>query len=101
MANHSGLLILFDEAQRSELLQERAHGKLSFSNTLSVPDWKFRSIELCMLTFGDSTIDFIGLVRRGKRVATAKVRVEFFDLLPLNVSIDELQKMLAEKLGTK
>src|SRR5215213_998600 len=93
-SNNGGVLIFFDEPQRQELIQERADGYASFSDTLSSPDWKFRSLDVCLLSFSGATIDYIGLVRRGKAVATAKIRVEFSELVPLGVDIARVEGLL-------
>lgn len=100
MAKNEGALIFFDEAQRRELLKERIHsGHLTFSDALSLPDWKVRTLQVVLLAFSESTIDYIALLRRGRKVATAKVRVDFSDLVPLfPISISELESRLKENV---
>jgi hypothetical protein len=87
MSGNTGLLIRFDEARRSDLILMRAEDSgeyQTFSDALSVPDWGFKDTEIALLSFSGDTIDFMALARKGKRVATAKNRVEFSHLLSLD-----------------
>jgi hypothetical protein len=98
-SSNGGVLIFFDEPQRQELIHERADGgSWSFSDTLSSLDWKFRSLDVCLLSFSGASIDYIGLVRRGKTVATAKIRVEFSELVPLGVDIAKVEALLNKSI---
>ena len=96
----SGVIIFFDETQRAQLINEFVSAeRRKFSDALSVPDWKLRDVEIGLLAFSDSTIDFMALLRRGKRVTTAKYRVEFSDLIHLNaVSIKQIEDQISDEL---
>jgi hypothetical protein len=100
MSTPSGVIIFFDESQRAQLISELATTERSkFSDALSVPDWKLRELELGLLAFSDSTIDFMALLKRGKRVTTAKYKVEFSDLIYLNaLPIKQVEDHLSEEL---
>ena len=87
MARNSGIIVRFDENRRNDLLDERVELDTSFSDALSVYDWELTNISVALLTFSGSSLDFICLARKGKRVVTSKNRVEFSSL----VSLDKLQ----------
>ena len=56
----SGVIIFFDETQRAQLINEFVSAeRRKFSDALSVPDWKLRDVEIGLLAFSDSTIDFM------------------------------------------
>src|SRR2546421_11478257 len=99
MPRNSGLLIFFDEEQRRALLQSRSAGLQRFSDALSIPDWKLRALEIGLLAFSASSIDCLALLKKGKRVVTAKARVEFSDLVPLSpISIKQIEELLNDDI---
>jgi len=95
-----GLIIFFDEEHRRELIKERREGGFqTFSDALSVPDWGLSKLALALLSFSPSSIDYLALISRGRRVATAKYRVEFSNILDLHrVSVDDVNKALNANL---
>ena len=95
----TGLLIIFDEAQRHNLIQESVEGGLeSFSDALSI-DWKLGQLNIALLGFSDSTIDYISLARKGKRVVTSKNRIQFSRIVDLHsIPIHEIELRLDEKI---
>ena len=94
MAKPVGLIIHFDEEQRTDLLNERRG--LRFSDALSVHDWEIKQIQVVLLSFTGNTIDFIALATKGNRVATAKSRVEFSDLVDLSsIPLKEVENLLS------
>jgi len=100
MPTNSGLLIFFDEDQRRALLKSRSDGLQRFSDALSVPDWKLRALEIGVLAFSASSIDCVALLKKGKRVVTAKARVEFSDLVPLiPIPIKQIEALLNEDIS--
>lgn len=93
-SNTVGFIIHFDEEQRNALLKISAR-EGSFSDTFSVPDWKMGKSQVVLLSFDENTIDFICLAQKKHRVATAKFKVEFYDIIKLDaVAIDELEAQL-------
>src|SRR3972149_3294960 len=99
MANYSGYLIIFDEAQRSELLEEQRVWRERFTDALSAPDWGFKDVEVCIISFGGNTFDLACLAKRGKRVATAKYHVEFFNFVDLeSLPVSEVEHRIVHKL---
>lgn len=72
-----GFLIWFDEAKRASILL--ADGSLidGFSDALSSTDWTVKQWDVCGLMFEDRVVTHWALVRKGNKVATGKVRVEF------------------------
>lgn len=96
---YGGFLIIFDEENRRDVLEEyKYYGR--FSDVLSAPDWKPRQIELCAISFDQGNCSSIALVTRGRRVATAKYRVEFHDFVDLDptLSFRELEKNIESSL---
>lgn len=97
MEKDEGLIIHFDEEQRKYLIRNDDEGT-SFSDALSVPDWEMKQLQVVLLSFSGTTIDYICLAKKGSRVATAKSRVEFYDLVELDsVKTSEIE----EKLGNQ
>lgn len=96
MAVSTGIIIIFDENRRTELLKEREEGGYqSFSDALSVQDWEIKSLQVALISFSMVNIDYIGLATKGNRVVTAKSRIEFSDLVSLNsIPIEIIEKKL-------
>jgi hypothetical protein len=101
-ANKTGLLIYFDESRRLDLIQERIEGSYEpFSDALSVPDWGLGQLNIALLCFSESTIDYISLAKKGKRVVTSKNRVEFSGMINLHaVSISAIESRLNGRMRT-
>lgn len=85
-----GYLIRFEEAQRTEFLREVHDLADGFSDALSSDDWSIRQWEVCGLLFETGEITHWALARRGKRVATGKVRVEFIEVTPTSIRIADV-----------
>jgi hypothetical protein len=97
--NVSGLLIYFDEIQRRDFIQEELGVYEPFSDTLSVKDWEIGQVSLALLGFSESTIDYIALAKKGKRVATVKFHVGFSGLVNLqSISVESLESRLNERI---
>jgi hypothetical protein len=95
MSKSVGLIIHFDEEQRSYLLSEERRG-YRFSDALSVHDWEMKQVQVALLSFTGNTIDFIALATKGNRVVTGKSRVEFSDLVDLSsVPLAEVENLLS------
>ncbi|WP_445367468.1 hypothetical protein ACH5Y9_21045 [Methylomonas sp. BW4-1] len=96
----TGLLLRFDEERRNDLILDTAdEGYESFSDALSVPDWELGKLNIALLSFTDSTIDYISLAKKGKRVVTSKNRIDFSGLVNLNaISIRAVESRLNERL---
>lgn len=90
----AGYLIRFDEDRRNTLLQEVRDLKNGFSDALSSADWSVRQWEVCGLLFSPGEITHWALARKGKRVATGKVRVEFTEVTPTNIPTAAIEQRL-------
>ncbi|CAH2900328.1 MAG: hypothetical protein PCALPYG88_4261 [uncultured Paraburkholderia sp.] len=89
-----GYLIQFDEERRGFLLREVRDLTQGFSDALSSDDWPIRRWEVCGLLFAPGEITHWALARKGKRVATGKVRIEFTEVSPASIRIaDVAQRM--------
>ncbi|SFW59939.1 hypothetical protein [Luteibacter sp. UNCMF366Tsu5.1] len=86
----AGYLIHFDEERRNNFLQEVQDLADGFSDALSSDDWPIRQWEVCGLLFSPGVISHWALARKGKRVATGKVRVEFTEIVPANIQIADV-----------
>lgn len=96
MPKRHGLIIHFDEEQRGDFLQAEKESQ-SFSDALSTYDWKIRQLQIVLISFSGTTIDYICLATKGNQVATAKSRVEFYDLVRLeSISVREIEQLLGE-----
>lgn len=101
MADYSGFCVIFDEEQRSDLLKERGAMDWNFSDVFSAPDWGFKKLEVCFLSFDGVNLDYVCLARRGNKVATAKYLVTFSDFVDLSeINIQELGENLSGNLRT-
>lgn len=90
----AGYLIQFDEERRGFLLREVRDLTQGFSDALSSADWPIRQWEVCGLLFAPGEITHWALARKGKRVATGKVRIEFTEVSPTSIRIaDVVQRM--------
>lgn len=96
----TGLLLHFDEDRRSDLIRDKAEGGYaSFSDALSVPDWELGKLNVALLSFTESTIDYIALAKKGKRVVTSKSRIDFSGLVSLNaIPVRVIESRLNERL---
>lgn len=99
MSQATGLLVRLDESRRADLIREKPIEKEGFTDTLSLPDWPFSELSVALLGFGESTIDYICLARKGRLVATLKNHVEFFDILSLDaVEIGAIERKVSQRL---
>jgi hypothetical protein len=96
--DQGGYLILFDEAQRTEFLREVRSLDEGFSDALSNADWSVRQWEVCGLMFEAQRITHWALARRGRRVATGKVRVEFTEVTPAQLSLPEIERRVGARI---
>jgi hypothetical protein len=89
-----GFLIWFDEAKRASVL--RADGSLidGFTDALSSTDWPVKQWDVCGLMFEDRVITHWALVRKGKKVVTGKVRVEFTAIESISVPLTEVENRI-------
>jgi len=96
----SGMLVYFDEDRRRELIQEKMQGTYEpFTDALSVPDWALGRLNIALLGFSDSTIDYIALAEKGKLAVTAKYRVEFSGMVDLgSIKISSIESRLNERI---
>ena len=96
----TGLLLHFDEERRSDLIRDNVEGGYeSFSDALSVPDWKLGQMNIALLGFTNSTIDYIALAKKGKRVVTSKNRIDFSGLVNLKaIPLRAIESRLNERL---
>lgn len=99
-ANKTGLLIYFDEERRRDLIQEKIEGNYEpFSDALSVPDWELGQLNIALLCFSESTVDYISLAKKGKRVVTSKNRIEFSGMVSLRaISVNAIESRLNERI---
>lgn len=99
-AKNTGLLIHFDEDRRRDLIQEKTEGSYEpFTDALSVPDWELGQLNIALLGFSNSTIDYISLVKKGKRVVTSKNRIEFSAMINLgSIPIGVIESRLNEQI---
>lgn len=92
----TGYLIQFDEERRGFLLREVRDLTQGFSDALSSDDWPIRQWEVCGLLFAQGEITHWALARKGKRVATGKVRIEFTEVTPTSIRISDV----AQRIGS-
>lgn len=86
-----GYLIAFDEGQRNTFLSEIRGIEDGFTDALSRGDWPVRQWEVCGLMFKPGVITHWALARRGDKVVTGKVRVEFVEVVETAIRLDQIQ----------
>jgi len=96
----TGFIISFDEEQHSEFIKERIEGTFEpFTDALSIREWGVGSLSIAFLCFSDSTIDYIALAKKGKKVVTSKSRIEFSGMINLQaIHISDIEELLPENL---
>lgn len=96
----AGLLVYFDEEQRRDLIREKIEGSYEpFTDAFSVHDWEIGQLSIALLCFSESTIDYIALAKKGKRVVTSKFRIEFSGMVGLNaISVDKIESKLNQRI---
>lgn len=92
----AGYLIHFDEERRNHLLNGIRDPGDGFSDALSSADWSVRQWEVCGLMFEPDTITHWALARKGHRVATGKVKVDFTEVTPTGISIADVVQRVGE-----
>lgn len=96
-----GFLISFDESRRNAFLQEVRDLENGFTDALSSDDWPVRHWEVCGLLFEPGTITHWALARKGNKVATGKVRVEFTEVTPTSIQIEAVKSLMANASQVK
>lgn len=96
--NHGGFLIRFDEKQRTTFLSELSGVEAGFSDALSRNDWAVKQWEVCGLLFEADVITHWALARKGKKVATGKVRVDFTEVTPTRIRLEEVERQVGPQL---
>lgn len=94
--SRGGFLIRFDEEQRTTFLKAISSLDQGFSDALSSADWPVRYWEVCGLLFEPKVITHWALARRGNKVATGKVRVDFIEVVPTHISVTAIE----QRVGT-
>lgn len=94
-----GFLIRFDEEQRVSFLQDIRGIEDGFSDALSSSDWPVKQWEVCGLLFEAEAVTHWALARKGKKVATGKVRVEFSYVTPHRVTLEEIERRIGRRLA--
>ncbi len=96
-----GFLISFDESQRNAFLKEVRDLENGFTDALSSDDWPVRQWEVCGLLFEPGKITHWALARKGNKVATGKVRVEFTEVTPTSIQIEAAKSLMANASQVK
>ena len=89
-----GYLISFDEEQRNSFLSEIRGLEDGFTDALSSSDWPVRQWEVCGLMFQPGLITHWALSRKGGRVVTGKVRVEFTEVCETSIRLEQVKAHL-------
>ena len=91
-ANNAGFLIRFDEVQRATFLREIHTLEDGFSDALSSADWPVKQWEVCGLMFEPQAITHWALARKGNKVASGKVRVDFTEVIATDIPLAEIER---------
>jgi hypothetical protein len=98
MGEYGGLIFIFNEPARAEMLEERAGENSEFTDAISSADWKPKEMEIGAISFDGENIKFLSLVKRGKKVASYKYRVEFSNFVQFPaVSFKDIEKAIGPK----
>ncbi len=101
IVDRAGLIVYFDEDRRSDLIRKKIEGGYeSFTEALSVDDWDIGQLNIALLSFSVSTLDYIAIAKRGGRVVTSKYRVEFSGMINLNtIPVSLIETKLDSKIS--
>lgn len=97
-AKQGGFLNRFDEDQRATFLRDIRGVDAGFSDALSRDDWGIKQWEVCGLLFDAGLITHWALARKGKKVATGKVRVEFTEITPTQLSLANIEERIGPQI---
>lgn len=98
MTDYGGHIFIFDEHKRASMLEERALDNQKFTDAISALDWNLKEIQICAISFDGRTISFMSLVKRGRKVASYKYGVEFFNFIRLKpVPFDDITRNIGSK----
>lgn len=96
--DRGGLLILFDETQRADILREIADLGRGFSDPLSIPDWKPKQSEVCGFLFRDDLVTHWALAERRGKAGTVKALIRFSNVVEGAVKLSEVEKSMTSRL---
>ncbi|MBE2202469.1 MAG: hypothetical protein IAE79_27910 [Anaerolinea sp.] len=80
MSDYTGYFYIVDEPNRAKSLRSKISREGTFTDTLSVSDWRNGNVDVFLLSIDNDELNFVGLGYLGKRVATAKNLVRFSNL---------------------
>lgn len=94
-----GYIIIFDEPSRAESLKEYVYNNWEFSEALSVEDWKLKTRNICLFSLDGSSIEYVAIVEKGKRIASLKNKFTFKHILQFNaIKISDISDLISYKL---
>jgi hypothetical protein len=84
MPGSGGFVYVVDETRRADQVIAAIESGGKFTDALSVRDWGLRQAQLALISVDGQEILYAALARKGNRVATAKARAMFSNLVTLD-----------------
>ena len=101
MSTYNGFVFVLDEPERAQQIKDAFEHFGDFTDTISTPDWRPKTVEICFISFDGENLDFAALGKRGRRVATNKDQIRFSSPMDLNsLPFDEVQKAIGARFRT-
>ncbi len=103
MSTYNGFVFVLDEPERAQQIKDAFEHFGDFTDTISTPDWRPKTVEICFISFDGENLDFAALGKRGRRVATNKDQIRFSSPMDLNSlpfdRLEELVELMREKIA--
>src|SRR5438105_4325947 len=101
MANRGGLLIACGGGTRADKIEQAIEFNQQFTTVVDSTAISISRAELGFVSLRGDVLDFVGLVRPGRRVATGQKTVSVSHLIPLGIDGDALMKAVAPKFASR
>lgn len=95
MTNKSGLWISLGSGHNAEKIQNSIELNARFTKTVSVSKLRPKTLEVAVVSLTEDSIDFVGLSKLGREVATDEKTLSISQLIPLH---NVTPKLLKQKL---
>lgn len=101
MPKSGGLLIGCGGSKRSQKIAQAIELNQQFTAVFDTTELSIPQAELALVSLEGETIDFVGLVRPGRRVATGQKTLSVSYLIPVGIEGKSLLRSLAPKFASR
>src|SRR5260370_1324920 len=101
MAHRGGLLIGCGGWRRSQKIEQAIEIGQQFTTVFDTTAISISQAELALVSLQGEAIDFIGLARPGRRVATGQKTLSVTHLIPVGIDGEDLLKSVVPKFASR